>query len=128
MANLGGEYGLNSGLPIVRLNDWGLPDPYPTEFQPYTEVVQDGNNQDVLLGRPTVKWSFGLLEQWQMNIILGMLANGPRTVYIRTRIMSGVNLTYADFRANMRWPTKGNLKAGGFWQDIELQFTDLVNA
>lgn len=124
-----GNFGVGLTNPPSRLDTLGLPDPYPWELLPYGEVVANQAGGQVFLGRPKAKWVFGMLDQTQLNQLLYFVSGGSQTVFIRTRVSSGIagSTVYNTFSATMNYPTKISPKAGNLFEGVEVEFTNLVN-
>lgn len=128
LTNLGGNYALGVTNPPDKLENQGLYDPIG-ELQPYTELVETtGGNRPLQLGRPVVIWRWGMLTQSELHKLMFFVSGGSQRVFITTRVPSGVTATYTTFAAVMNYPTKLTSKPGGLWEDVEIKFTDLVNA
>lgn len=129
MNNLGGNYALGLTYPPPLLSDLGVHDPYPSELQPYAQMLETAAGTRRYVGRPIAKWKWGLLDQSEYNQLLAYAPAGRAVpVFIRTRVHSGVAPAYHTFSAMMAWPSAGTFQAGGFWKDVEIVFTNLVNA
>lgn len=127
--SLGGNYALGLTNPPNLLESMGVPDPHPTEFTPFAEAVGvSGSGKRIQLGRPVVKWRWGLLDQRQYDRILQFVSGGSTSVFIKARVPSGVTPTYTVFSAIAHYPTAASSKPGGLWMDVEMIFTDLTNA
>jgi hypothetical protein len=127
MINLGNNYAIGLTNPPTKLTQFGIPDPFPTEFNlsafpPKTT----GGRLQFFSGKPQAKWKFGMLEQRELNVLLGYVTGASSDVYITTKILTGV-VPYATFSATMHYP-KIQSKPGGLWSDVEIEFWDLVNA
>ena len=125
-----GNFGLGLTNPPTRLDVLGLPDPYPWELTPFSEVAPNQVGGQVFLGRPRAKWSFCLLDQTQMNQLLAFISGGSKSLFIRTRVPSGQHGggVYHTFSATMQFPSKVTPKPGGLFEGVEVEFTNLVNA
>lgn len=127
--SLGGNYSLGTTNPPPTLESLGLPDPFPGELQPFAEVAGNaGSGKQVRLGLPVAKWTWGMLDQRQFNYLMQFVSGYDSQVFIKTRVASGTVMTYNTFRATMHYPNKATPVAGGLWKDIEVVFTQLVNA
>ena len=133
---LGGNYALGYSNPPLLLSQLGITDPHPTELQPFGEAVPTGANKARWLGLPVCKWTFGFLDHWQMNKLLAFVTSGSQNVYMRTRVNSGTlggdglarTPDYVIFQAVMGYPTKMTFRPGAGWADVEIVFTNLINA
>lgn len=132
MANdpsLGGNYAIGFTNPPTRLEALGIPDPFPGELQPFSEIGgTSGSGRQIRLGLPVAKWTWGMLDQTQFNALLTLCSGSDSRLFIRTRVPSGTVMTYHTFQAVMHYPSKATPVAGGLWKDIEIVFTQLVNA
>jgi hypothetical protein len=125
-ANLGGKYALDVVTPPSLLAAHGITDPIG-DFRPYTDMVANtGASKQLLLGRPVATWHWGHLEQFEMDYLLSFVLSGSRQVYIKTRVASGNSVTYTAFLAIMQYPSKMTPKPGGYWEDVEIVFNNLV--
>lgn len=126
-SNLGGNYALGLTNPPTPLEDNLLPDPYPSTLQPFTQALDTAMGKRYV-GRPIATWKWGMLTQAEYTRLVEMVSAGSQPVFIRTRVHSGVKPTYTDFAAIMHFPKAGTFQAGGLWKDVEIEFTNLVNA
>jgi hypothetical protein len=127
--SLGGNYGLGFTNPPTLFEALGIPDPFPGEIQPFAEVGGNaGSNRQIRLGLPVAKWTWGMLDQRQFNYLMTFVSGHDPDVFIKTRVASGTVMTYNTFRAVMHYPTKATPVAGGLWRDVEVIFTELINA
>lgn len=124
---LGGQYGLYYSNPPLTLDFFGIQDPYPSTLQMYAQAIDTPAGKKYV-GLPVVKWKWGMLTQAEYGSLTAFVAAGSRNVYISTRVNSGVSPSYVNFSAIMHMPEKGSFMPGGLWKDVEIEFTNLVNA
>ncbi len=119
--------GLASGgmIPLSGSPVGFIPDPYPVEPLPYTELIgQDNENRPIYAGDPTLvwRWKYMKIEWW--NWIYSFLeSKNSNTVYLTMRD----DINAATYQLNVctaiMWRPTGKMIAGPLWSDVELKFT-----
>lgn len=100
-------------------------DPHPTEFLEYSEVVgQTLSGAPIEAGNPTVKWTWGLLDQSAFNRLYAYCTGAWSRVYIQTRVNSGTGYNYGIFKATMARP-RARTVPGLYRSEVEVVFTSL---
>jgi len=89
MINLGNNYSIGLTNPPTKLTQFGIPDPFPTEFNLSAfPPKRGGDGLQFFSGKPQAKWKFGMLDQRELNVLLGYVSGASSQVYIRTKILT----------------------------------------
>ena len=115
----------------------GLPDPDEWTYAPYSFARVSGSGALKGYGFPTASWSWQVLGQDQLNVLLGYFAaatDASVQVYISTYPGPGRSRSTTDYTAYMQRPVDGEGKAmfprggGNVFQNVTVQFTHLEAA
>lgn len=123
--------GLTSGAPVYlqQAPVGTVPDPYPVEFQSYTEIIDtDSLGAPIEAGPAQVVWRWeepGLRQSWFNWLYSFLEGKAYNTVYIRTSIHTGSDFTFALYQATM-WRPTAETRPGPLRANVEIKFTKLV--
>lgn len=110
-------------------------DPFPAEFQDYSEVVgTDLNGAPVTAGLPRAKWTWEWLPQFEIDRLLTYCPSDNASVYIRTETMYGTKRKFKIYQATMLKPALGDIELSLHGEPalpqhrgpVEIQFVNLV--
>lgn len=119
---------------LLEVHYRGIPAPETWTFTPYSVTRVAGNGQLKGYGFPTASWTWEVLAQDQLNVLLGFFADDVDAsvqVYISTYTDTGRSRATTDYTAYMQRPVDGNGKAmvskagGNIFENVTVSFTHL---
>lgn len=94
-----------------------------SEYFPYARTVNKGNGGKRGVGFPMASWRFAVITVEQRDQLKTFCPDASGEVYIRTKLNDD---TYAAFTATMIWPEGEPRWLGGYKQNYEIIFRNLV--
>jgi hypothetical protein len=123
---------------LLKLQDRGIEAPDAWTYTPYSVVRVTGTGEQKGYGFPVASWSWEILSQASLNVLLGFFASDSDAsvqVFISTYTDVGRGRQQtSDYTAYMRRPIDGEGKAlfpdsgGRVMQSVTLQLTHLEAA
>lgn len=122
---------------LQYLRHIGVPEPDSWAYRPYSVQRVAGTGQLKGYGYPNAEWSWEVLSQEQLNVLLAFFSaatDASVQVYISTYTEDGRSRTTTDYTAYMQRPVDGEGKAiyprggGNIWQNVTISFTHLEAA
>ena len=97
---------------------------YPRgEYEPYARYARLGDGTVRGFGLPVARWTFPVLTLEERTQLKTFCSGPSATVFISTKNNAD---TFVDYQATMIWPDEENRWGGGHFNNLVIEFRDLV--